>query len=103
MKKSSDKARCRGRCVMSGGWLDQIFALAPDAAMMTALAAMVPIWLALYLICRARARRARPELSLGKLEAIELERALLLYEKAARRRREIDRQRARTHASWRGW
>jgi DnaJ-domain-containing protein 1 len=83
--------------------LEGIFALAPDAATLAALAAIVPVWLALYLTSRSRARRARPELALGRLEAIELERALLLYEKAARRRQEIYRQRARARAPWRGW
>jgi hypothetical protein len=77
--------------------------LAPDPAILTALTASVPIWLALYLRCRAQARRRRPALSLGTLEAIEHERAVLLYAKAARRWRDIERQRPRPRRPWRAW
>jgi hypothetical protein len=50
-----------------------------------------------------QARRRRPALSLGTLEAIEHERAVLLYAKAGRRWREIERQRPRVRAPWRAW
>src|SRR5438045_5712564 len=88
---------------MSGGVLGEILGLAPDAAMLAALAATVPGWLAVYLRCRAQARRIRPALSLGRLEAIEHERAVLLYAKAARRRQEIERQHPDARVGWRAW
>jgi len=86
---------------MGGGLLGDLLVFAPNAATLLALAAALPVWLGLYLRCRSEARRSRPALSLGKLDAIELERAVLLYEKVARRRDEIHRQRRSVAASWR--
>src|SRR5262245_25046991 len=88
---------------MSGGLLGEILMFAPSAAILMVLAATVPVWLALYLHCRFEAGRNRPNLALSKLEAIELESSVLLYEKAARRRDEIQRQRRSACASWRAW
>ena len=42
-----------------------------------------------YVVSRAGARRAAPLFSLGKLESIEMERAILLYERVSERLREI--------------
>src|SRR5215831_9573991 len=87
---------------MDGGLLArELLVFAPSAALLTALAAMVPLWLALYLRCRSEARRIRPERGLGRLEEIEHDRAMLLYEKTVRRRQEIERVRPQARASWR--
>jgi DnaJ domain len=47
------------------------------------------------------ARRIRPEFSLRRSEAIELDRALLLYEKACRRLKAIEDQDERANGWWR--
>jgi len=86
---------------MGGGLLSEALLFAPDRATLMALLAVLPVALALYLNCRSRAGRLRTAFSLGKLEAIESERAMLLYKKAARRRQEIDRQREPARGSWR--
>jgi DnaJ-domain-containing protein 1 len=102
---SSEEARCTssGIHVMGGGLLSEAFLFAPSTSTLMALLAALPVALALYLYCRSRAWRIRPALSLGKLEAIECERALLLYRKAARRRQEIWRHREPARAPWRAW
>src|SRR5215470_17599030 len=88
---------------MGGGLLSEALLFAPDRATLMALLAVLPVALALYLNCRSRAGRLRPAFSLGKLEAIECERAMLLYKKAARRRQEIYRQREPARGSWHAW
>jgi len=88
---------------MPGGLLSEVLSFAPSDAALLALASALPMLLVLYLHCSLRARRLRPDHSLGKLETIELERAVLLYEKACRRREEIHRQRAPATAGWRAW
>ena len=102
---SSDEARCTssGIHVMGGGLLSEAFLFVPSTSTLMALLAALPAALALYLYCRSRAWRIRPALSLGKLEAIECERAQLLYRKAARRRQEIWRRLEPARASWRAW
>src|SRR3954453_7924244 len=74
---SSDEARCNfeGIHVMGGGLLSEALLFAPSTSTLMALLAALPAALALYLYCRSRAWRIRPALSLGKLEAIECERA----------------------------
>src|SRR5262245_27397646 len=88
---------------MDGGLPGEMLVFAPSAALLTALAAMVPLWLALYLRCRREARRIRPERALGRLEQIEHDRAMLLYEKTVRRRQEIEQARPSGQVSWRAW
>ena len=88
---------------MGGGLLSQALLFAPDRATLMALLAALPVALALYFNCRSRAGRMRPAFSLGKLEAIECERAMLLYKKASRRRQEIYRQREPARGGWRAW
>jgi hypothetical protein len=88
---------------MGGGLLSEALLLAPDRATLMALLAAMPVALALYLNCRSRAGQIRPAFSLGKLEAIECERAMLLYKKAAWRRQEIHRQREPARGGWRAW
>src|SRR5215475_9707212 len=97
------RAADRGVGGMGGGLLSEALLFAPDRATLMALLAALPVALALYFNCRSRAGRLRPAFSLGKLEAIECERAMLLYKKAARRREEIYRQREPTRGSWRAW
>src|SRR5262245_44344233 len=80
------KASCRsGRSGMGGDLLSEALSCAPDRATLMVLLAAMPVAIALYFNCRSRAGRLRPAFSLGKLEAIECERAMLLYKKAARR------------------
>ncbi|MFL6799141.1 MAG: J domain-containing protein [Xanthobacteraceae bacterium] len=88
---------------MSGGLVGDILSFAPSATVLTALAGMVPVWLVLYLHCRSRARRSEPGFALGRLESIELERAVLLYTRAVQRRREINAHRPRPSRGWRAW
>ena len=88
---------------MGGALLSEALLLAPNGATLIALPALLPVALALYLNCRSRAGRIRPALALGRLEAIECERAVLLYRKATRRRQEIYRQCEPSRASWRAW
>src|SRR5262245_26533610 len=72
MKMSSGEACCRSSVrEMDGGLPGEMLVFAPSAALLTALTAMVPLWLALYLRCRSEARRIRPERALGRLEEIE--------------------------------
>ena len=89
--------------MMGGGFLNEALLFAPDSGTLLALLAALPFALALYLNCRSRARGIRPAFSLGRLEAIEFERALLLYRKVARRRQEIYRQLEPSGAGWRAW
>jgi hypothetical protein len=78
---------------MGGGPFSEAIAFAASDAALLALAAALPMLVVLYVRCSLHAKRLRPDLSLGKLEAIELRRATLLYDKTLRRREEIYRQR----------
>jgi hypothetical protein len=86
---------------MLGEPFAEAISFAPGHATLFALAAALPMLFILYVRCSLQVSRLRPDLSLGKLETIELRRAVLLYEKAARRREEIDRQRKPLGSGWR--
>src|SRR5262245_13806559 len=88
-------------CVMLGGLLSEALSFAPGGAVLFALAAALPSLLVLYVHCSVEAGKRRRDHSLGKLETIELERAVLLYRKAARRREEIHLEREDAGAGWR--
>ncbi|HEX2216904.1 MAG TPA: hypothetical protein VHG27_09490, partial [Xanthobacteraceae bacterium] len=64
--------------------------------------AVVPLLLVGYIRQSIAARRIQPELSLRKLESIELDRAVLLYEKVCNRLKDFDQQleHAKANASW---
>jgi hypothetical protein len=86
---------------MPGGLLSEALAFAPNSAALFALLAMLPALCALYLHFSVGARKLRPTLSLGQLETIELERAVLLYEKVSKRRKEICQAREQLGPGWR--
>jgi hypothetical protein len=88
---------------MLGGLFGEAISFALSDAALLALSAALPTLLILYLRCSLEARKLTPDLSLGKLETIELQRAVLLYEKAQQRREEIYRQRAPLGPRWRAW
>ena len=73
--------------------LTAALSLTPSEAALVALAAALPTLLVLYVRFGLRAGRLRVDLSLSRLEAIELRRAMVLYGKASRQREEIHRQR----------
>jgi len=54
--------------------------------------AMLPALVAGYAICTSRARRTTPDFTLGKLETIELDRAMLLYERVCERLQDLQRE-----------
>jgi DnaJ-domain-containing protein 1 len=86
---------------MVGGLLSEVLAFAPDSATLIALSVVLPVLFLLYSHYSVGARRCRSDFSLSKLEAIELQRAVLLYGKVARRRQEIDRERRPVEPGWR--
>jgi DnaJ-domain-containing protein 1 len=86
---------------MVGGLLSEVLAFAPDSATLIALSAVLPVLFLLYVHYSVGARRCRRDFSLSKLETIELQRALLLYGKVAKRRKEIDRERRPVEPGWR--
>jgi DnaJ-domain-containing protein 1 len=86
---------------MVGGLLSEVLAFAPDRATLVALSAVLPVLFLFYVHYSLGARRCRSDFSLSKLEAIELQRAVLLYGKVARRRKEIDRERRPVESGWR--
>jgi hypothetical protein len=86
---------------MLGDPFTEAISFAPSHATLFALAAVLPMLFTLYVRCSLQVNRLRPDLSLGKLEAIELRRAVLLYEKASRRREEIYRQCRPLGSGWR--
>jgi hypothetical protein len=84
-----------------GGVLSETFLFAPDGEPSFALLAALPLLLVLYVRYRVAARWLQPDLALRKLESIELQRAMLLYERACHRLKDIDRERGRDHRAWR--
>ena len=86
---------------MVGGLLSEVLAFAPDSATLVALSAVLPVLFLFYVHYSLGARRCRSDFSLSKLEAIELQRAVLLYGKVAKRRKEIDRERRPVESGWR--
>jgi DnaJ-like protein len=78
---------------MDGGLFTEATSLALSDAALLALAAALPTLFVLYLRYHLQERSLQPDLALGKLEVIELRRAVLLYEQTCRRREEICRQR----------
>jgi hypothetical protein len=85
-----------GRVGMSGV-ISETFLFAPDGEPSFALLAALPVLLVLYVRYQVAARKLQPDLALRKLESIELQRALLLYEKAYHRLKDIARERGRDH------
>jgi DnaJ domain len=88
---------------MLGGLFNDAISFALSDASLLALSAALPALLILYVRYSLKAKELGPDLSLGKLETIELQRAVLLYEKALGRREEIFRQRAPRGPGWRAW
>jgi hypothetical protein len=86
---------------MLGELFSEALSFAPGSAALGALVAVLPGLLLLYVHCSVESATRRRDHSLGKLETIELDRALLLYSKVARRREEIDRHRHGAQAGWR--
>ena len=86
---------------MVGGLLSEVLAFAPDSATLVALSAVLPVLFLFYVHYSLGARRCRSDFSLSKLEAIELQRAVLLYGKVAKRRKQIDRERRPVESGWR--
>jgi hypothetical protein len=86
---------------MTEGLLGEILTFAPSNAALFALLAVLPVFVALYVHCSLGARKIRPDLSLGKLETIELKRAVLLYGKVCRRRKGLYRTRRQAAPNWR--
>ena len=69
----------------------EAFVLCANAAMLAGML-VPPSIVAAYVLCKARVRDARTDFSLGKLESVELDRAVLLYQWARDRQHEIARQ-----------
>jgi hypothetical protein len=86
---------------MVGGLFSEVLAFAPDSATLIALSAVLPVLFISYVRYSLGARRCRDDFALSKLEAIELQRAVLLYGKVAKRRKEIDREREPAEQGWR--
>jgi hypothetical protein len=78
---------------MAGGLFSEVLSIAPNGATLFALLAVLAILFVSYVHYSVGARRCRPDFSLSNLEAIELQRAVLLYGKVAKRRQVIDRER----------
>jgi hypothetical protein len=85
---------------MLGGLADQLLLLTPSGAPLLALLVVPPGLLVGYISYRLAARQLRPSFSLRPLESFELQRALLLYEMAARRI-ETDGQLQKNAPRWR--
>ena len=86
---------------MAGGLFSEVLSFAPNSATLFALSAVLTILFVSYVHYSVSARRCRPDFSLSNLEAIELQRAVLLYVKVAKRRQEIDREREQVGPGWR--
>jgi DnaJ domain len=86
---------------MAGELFSEVISFAPNSATLFALLLALPILFASYVHYNLGTRRCRPDFSLSKLEAIELQRAVLLYGKVARRRQQIDRERGQVGPGWR--
>jgi hypothetical protein len=101
-----------GRRVGMGGVISEAFMLTPDSffapdgfapegAPSFALLAALPVLLVLYVRYLVVARRLHPDLALRKLESIELQRTMLLYERAYHRLEDIHRKCGHDHRAWR--
>jgi hypothetical protein len=86
---------------MPEGLLGEVLSFAPSNAALFALLAVLPAFAALYVHCSVGAKRIPPDLSLRKLETTELVRAVLLYGKVYRRRKELYRTREQAAPNWR--
>jgi hypothetical protein len=86
--------------VMVGGLFSEVLAFAPDSATLIALSVVLPVLFLSYVHYSLGARRRGPDFALSRLEAIELQRAVLLYGKVAERRKEIDRERESGEPGW---
>jgi hypothetical protein len=90
-----------GLHVIAADPIGQAFSFAPDRAILLALLGVMPALLVFYVRCSLGAKKLRPDFWLGKLERIELERAVLLYAKVSRRRDEIRLERDQAGIGWR--
>jgi DnaJ-like protein len=86
---------------MPGELINEALASAPSGAVLLVLFAVPGALAVLYVHYMLALRRLRPDLSLRKLEAIELHRAVLLYEKVARRIEEAGREGRLDGLRWR--
>ncbi len=86
---------------MPGDPIGQALSFAPDRATLSALLAVMPALLVFYVRCSLGAKKLRPDFWLGKLEKLELERAVLLYAKVSRRHDEIRLERDQAGVGWR--
>jgi DnaJ-domain-containing protein 1 len=85
---------------MVGGLFSEVLAFAPGSATLIALVVVLPVLFLSYVHYSLGARRFRPDFALSKLEAIELQRAVLLYAKVAKRREEIEMERQPGEPGW---
>src|SRR6266404_1699819 len=85
---------------MSGGDITAAFSLASGNAGVLALLVVLSSLFAGCIQYNMSARRIRPDFSLRKLESIELTRAMLLYEKASGRLKEIYHENEQAGAAW---
>jgi hypothetical protein len=86
---------------MFGAGVSEDLSIALVNAAVLALWAMLPALSFAYVRQSLAARRMRPEFSLRKSEAVELDRAVLLYEKVCNRLRQIDARGDEAKPSWR--
>jgi hypothetical protein len=84
-----------------GGVISESFLFALDGEPSFAMLAALPMLLVLYLRYLLATRTLQPDLSLRKLESIELQRTMLLYEKAYHRLKEIYQERGQDFRAWR--
>jgi DnaJ domain len=85
---------------MSGGDITEAFSLASSNASVLALLVVLSSLFAGCIHYNMSARRMRPDFALRKLESIELTRAMLLYEKASGRLKEIYHDGEQAGAAW---
>jgi DnaJ-domain-containing protein 1 len=86
---------------MVGGLFSEVLAFAPGSGTLVALLMVLLVLFLSYMHYSLGATRRLADFALSRLEVIELERAVLLYAKVARRRKEIDRERGPREPGWR--
>jgi hypothetical protein len=85
---------------MPGGIIGEAFSFAPGSAPSVALLAVLPVLFVLYVRYLIAASKLQPELSLRKLEAVELQRTVLMYERTSKRIKDIYRNCGRDGRIW---
>jgi DnaJ domain len=88
---------------MPGGVISEALSFAPGSAPSVALLAALPLLFVCYVRYLIGVSKLRPDLSLRKLESIELQRTVLLYEKATKRIKDVCRERRQEGITWRAW